>query len=215
MWQASHRHQFISYYYWLVNLLLFSRSVVSDSLWAHGLQMPGFPVLHCLLEFAQTHVYWVDDIHPSHPLSPPSPFALNFSQEQSLFQMSLFFHIKWSKDWNFLHKTYSVQFSSVQWLSRVQLFATPWITACQASLIITKSRSSLRLTSIKSVMPSSHLILCHPLLLLSPILPSIRVFSNESSLFQWVNSLHEVAVYYLTIIYHLYCSLLCPKENVL
>ena len=72
--------------------------------------------------------------------------------------------------------------SSVQSLSRVQLFATPWIAARQASLSITNSRSSLRLTSIKSVMPSSHLILCRPLLLLSPIPPSIRVFSNESTL---------------------------------
>ena len=59
---------------------------------------------------------------------------------------------------------------------------TPWITARQASLSITNSRSSLRLTSIESVMPSSHLILCHPLLLLPPIPPSIRVFSNESTL---------------------------------
>ena len=72
--------------------------------------------------------------------------------------------------------------SSVQLLSRVWLFATPWITARQASLSITNSRSSLRLTSIESVMPSSHLILCHPLLLLLPISPSIRVFSNESTL---------------------------------
>ena len=74
------------------------------------------------------------------------------------------------------------QFSSVQSLSRVRLFATPWNTAHQASLSITNSRSSLRLTSIESVMPSSHLILCHPLLLLAPIPPSIRVFSNESIL---------------------------------
>jgi len=74
------------------------------------------------------------------------------------------------------------QFSSVQSLSRVQLFATPWITACQASLSITNSRSSLRLTSIKSVTPASHLILCCPVLLLHPIPPSIRVFSNESTL---------------------------------
>ena len=72
--------------------------------------------------------------------------------------------------------------SSVQLLSRVWLFATPWIAARQASLSITDSRSSLRLTSIESVIPSSHLILCHPLLLLPPIPPSIRVFSNESTL---------------------------------
>ena len=76
----------------------------------------------------------------------------------------------------------SVQFSSVQSLSRVRHFATPSITARHASLSITNSRSSLRLTSIESVMPSSHLILCHPLLLLPPITPSIRVFSNESTL---------------------------------
>ena len=73
-------------------------------------------------------------------------------------------------------------FSSVQLLSHVRLFATPWIAARQASLSITNSWSSLRLTSIESVMPSSHLILCCPLLLLSPIPPSIRVFSNESTL---------------------------------
>ena len=74
------------------------------------------------------------------------------------------------------------QFSSVQSLSRVRLFATPWIAAHQASLSITNSRSLLKLMSIESVMPSSHLIPCHPLLLLSPIPPSIRVFSNESTL---------------------------------
>ena len=71
---------------------------------------------------------------------------------------------------------------SVQSLSRVRLFATPWITARQASLSITNSRSSLKLMSIYSVMPSSHLLLCRPLLLLPPIPPRIRVLSNESTL---------------------------------
>ena len=75
-----------------------------------------------------------------------------------------------------------LQFSSVQLLSRVQLFATSWITSHQAFLSITNSQSSLRLTSIGSVMPSSHLILGRPLLLLPPIPPSIRDFSNESTL---------------------------------
>ena len=77
----------------------------------------------------------------------------------------------------------SVQFSSVQF-SRSVMYdsATPWTTACQASLSITNSRSLLKLMSIESVMPSSHLILCHPLLLLPSIPPSIRVFSNESAL---------------------------------
>ena len=71
---------------------------------------------------------------------------------------------------------------SVQSLSCIPLFATPWIAARQASLSITNSWSSLKLTSIELVMPSSHLILCHPFLLLPPIPPSIRVFSNESNL---------------------------------
>ena len=73
-------------------------------------------------------------------------------------------------------------FSSVQLLSCVRFFATPWIAARQASLSIINSRSLPKLMSIKSVMPSSHLILYHPLLLLPPISPSIRVFSNESTL---------------------------------
>ena len=76
----------------------------------------------------------------------------------------------------------SFLFSSVQLLGHVRLFATPWIAACQASLSITNSRSLPKLMSIKLVIPSSHLILCHPLLFLPPIPLSIRVFSNESLL---------------------------------
>ena len=81
-----------------------------------------------------------------------------------------------------ISKCINIQFSSAQSLSRVQLFVTPWIAARQASLSITNSQSLLKLMSIKSVMPSSRLILCRPLLLLPPIPPSIRVFSNESPL---------------------------------
>ena len=77
---------------------------------------------------------------------------------------------------------FSNLFSSVQSLSHVQLFATPWTTARQASLSITNSRSLLKLMSIESVMPTNHLILCHPLLLPPSIFPSIRVFSSESVL---------------------------------
>ena len=85
--------------------------------------------------------------------------------------------------WLFPHiRTASVQFSSIQSLSCVRLFATPWTAARQASLSINNSQSSLRLTSIESVMPSSHLTLCRPLLLLPPIPPNIRVCSNESPL---------------------------------
>ena len=99
--------------------------------------------------------------------------------------------LQWKSQCNILRSSRTSRssfrwFISVQLLSRVRLFATPWITACQASLSITNSQSSLRLTSTESVMPSSHLILCCPLLLLPPIPPSI-------SLFQWVNSSHEVA----------------------
>ena len=77
-----------------------------------------------------------------------------------------------------------IQFSSVQSLSHVRLFATPWIAACQASLSITKSGSSLRFMSIESVMPSSHLFLCCPLLLLSQSLPASKSFPM-SQLFAW------------------------------
>ena len=79
-----------------------------------------------------------------------------------------------------------LQFNSVaQSLIRVRLFATPWTAAHQASLSITNSQSLLKLLSIKSVMPFNHLILCHPLLLLFSVFPSIRVFSNESVLPIW------------------------------
>ena len=80
------------------------------------------------------------------------------------------------------HKYSSVQFSSVQLLSCVRLFATPWTATCQASLSITNSQSLLKLMSIESGMPSNHLILCHPLLLLPSTFACIRVFSNESVL---------------------------------
>jgi len=79
-------------------------------------------------------------------------------------------------------KSIKMKFSSVQSLSHVQLFATPWIAARQASLSITNSQSSLKVMSIELVMPSSHLILCRPLFLLPPVPPSIKVFSNESTL---------------------------------
>ena len=74
------------------------------------------------------------------------------------------------------------EFSSLQSLSRVWLFATPWTAACQANLSITNTWTLPKLMSIESVMPSNHLILCHPLLLLPSIFPSIRIFSNESPL---------------------------------
>ena len=99
--------------------------------------------------------------------------------------MLIFRVIKWTQ---FCSKQHSIQFSSVQLLSHVWLFVTPWTTACQASVSITNFRSSPKPVSIESVMPSNHLILCRPLLLLPSIFPSIRVFSNESVLrIRWPN----------------------------
>ena len=115
-----------------------------------------------------------------------SPFCDQFFSTISSFPILPFIKNKYNS--LFLHReelhplSWSLQFSSVQSLSRVWLFVTPWIAARQASLSITNSRSLLRLKFIESVMPSSHVILCCPLLLLPPIPPSIRIFSNESTL---------------------------------
>ena len=141
--------------------------------------MPGFPVLHYLSEFAQTYIHCISDaIQQSHPLSYPSPAASNLSQHQSLFQ--------WVSSSHQVAKVLGINIhimeNSVQSLSHVRLFATPWTAACQASLSITNSWSLLKLISIESVMPSNHLILCRSLLLLPSIFPRIRVFSNESVL---------------------------------
>ena len=94
---------------------------------------------------------------------------------------SLLLDNDWSRDPG-INQSMCTHFSSVQPLSHVQLFATPWNAACQASLSITNSRSLLNLMSFELVMPSNHLILCCPLLFLPSILPSIRLFSNESAL---------------------------------
>ena len=141
--------------------------------------MPGLPVHHQLSELTQTHVHQVGDaIQPSHPLLTPSPLTLSLSQHQGLFQWVTSSH-QVAKVLEFLMKH---QFSSVQLLSRVQLFVTPWTAACQGTMSITNSQSLLKLMSIKLVMPFNHLILCHPLFLLPSIFPSIRVFSSESVL---------------------------------
>ena len=162
--------------------------------------------------FAQIRVHWVGDtIEPSDSLCPlllPSifPSIRVFSKESVLcigWPRYWSFHnslpneysglISFRIDWfdllavqgalRILPLHYnSVQFSSVQLLSCVQFFATPWTAACQASLSFTNSWSSPRPMSIESVMPSNNLILCCPLLLLPSIFPSIRVFSKESAL---------------------------------
>ena len=115
------------------------------------------------------------------PASCPHPLLKTFLYCGKLYITSPFWRrsalgFLW-KEW-----CWSWSWKCVVQLSRVRLFATPWIAAHQASLSITISQSSLRLTSIESVMPTSHLILCCPLLLLPAVPPSIRVFSNESTL---------------------------------
>ena len=134
---------------------------------------PGFPVLLYLQEFAQTHVPWVNDAtQPSHHLSPPSPLALNLSQHQGLFQ--------WVGS--------SYKFSSVQSLRHVQLSATPWPAAHQASPSITNSQGLLKLMYTESVMPSNHPILCHPH---ASCLQPFPVLEKDPP--RWVNSLHQMA----------------------
>ena len=147
------------------------------------------------LTHTHTHIYniwkwkWSHSVAQSCPtLCNPMDYSLPGSSVHGIFQAIV---LEWivisfsrgsSRPRDRSRVSRIVQFSSVQSLSRVQLFATPWIAAHQASLSITNSRNSPRLTSIESVVPSSHLILCRPLLLLPPIPPSIRVFSNESTL---------------------------------
>ena len=118
--------------------------------------------------------YWSGLPFPS-PADLPNPGIESGVSCRSCIGKQILYH--WAT-WEALY----LQFSSVQWLSRGRLFATPWISACQASLSITNSRNLLKLMPIKSVMSSSHIILCCPLFLLPPIPPRIRVFSNESTL---------------------------------
>ena len=108
----------------------------------------------------------------------------DMSHEESKFWWHTVVRERVKTTWNFIHSLYKTKCYCywVQSLSHGRLFATPWTVARQASLSITNSQSSLKLTSIESVVPSSHLILCRPLLLLPPTPPSIRVFSNESTL---------------------------------
>ena len=128
------------------------------------------------MEFSRQE-YWNEVSFPSQGDLPNSGIKLVFLASLTL--AGRFFTTRANLgSWN----TPSDQIRSDQSLSRVRLFATPWIAARQVSLSITNSQSSLRLMSIESVMPSSHFILCRPLLLLPPIPPSIRVFSNESAL---------------------------------
>ena len=141
-------------------MCLVSHSVVSDTLWPHGLSPAR---LLCPWAFSRQE-YWSVLLFLS-----PGFFLTQDQIHVSCVGRQILHH-------------WVTQFSSVQMHSHVRLFATPWIAVHQASLSISNSLSLLKLTSIELVMPSSHLILCCPLLLLPPTLPSIRVFSNESTL---------------------------------
>jgi len=143
----------------------------------------SFPHCAFLPPFSMIRCPWVHEFNSGLSiLFHWSVFLFLCQYHMVLMTTNLLYSLKPGRLIPWLFRVFSVFISSVQSLSRVRLFATPWITARQASLSITNSRSSLRLTSIESVMPSSHLMLCCPLLLLPPIPPSIRVFSNESTL---------------------------------
>ena len=170
---------------------------MSNSVWPHRQQPTRFPCpwdspgkntgvgCHLLLQYMR--VKSESEVAQSCPtLHDPMDCSLPGSSAHRIFQARI-------PEWGAIAFSQLQPFRSDQSLSRVRLFATPWIAARQASLSITNSRSSLRLTSIESVMPSSNLILCCPLLLLPPIPPSIRVFSNESFSSTYEPSSHEVA----------------------
>ena len=116
---------------------------------------PSFPVLHHLLEFAQTHVHWsCDAVQPSHPLLSPSPPAFSLSQLQGIFQgVSSSHQMAKALEFQLQHQSFQ-SVSSVQSLSHVRLFVTPWTAARQVSLSITNSWSLLKLMSIESVIPT-------------------------------------------------------------
>ena len=132
------------------------------------------PYLTSLLFLKSMRIWSLVPSEASYVHPPPWRVQTNFGES--------FLVLRSPSYWLMILSFISVPFTSVQLLSSVWLLATPWIAARQASLSITISRSSFKLTSIESVMPSSHLILCHPLFLLPSIPSNIRVFSNESTL---------------------------------
>ena len=159
--------------------------------WHISIQLYETPLLlfRTLIPCISTIISWVKGLYFIF-IDPCVLYNSTVTVNTKLFQITCLTDCWWFMEFNWLQNisvicsnlSVPIQFSSVRSLSRVRLFVTPWIAARQASLSITNSRSSLRLTSIESVMPSSHLILCHPLFLLPPVPPSTRVFSNESTL---------------------------------
>ena len=171
-------------------LLLFSLSVVSDSLWPPGLQHTRLPCPSLSPGVCSNSCPLSQWCHPTISSSVP-PFSIcpqSFPASGSFPMSGLFasggqsIGISASSSVLPMNIQGWFPFSSVQLLSHVRLFVTPWTAACQASLSITNPQSLPKFMPIESVMPSNHLILCHPLLLPPSIFSSIRVFSNESAL---------------------------------
>ena len=154
---------------------------MSDSLWPHGLHHTRPPCPSLTPRIYSNSCPLSQWCHPTIS-SSVIPFFSHLQSFPALgsFQMSQFFASGGQSI--AVSASTSIQFSSVQSLSHARFFATPWITEHQASLSITNSQSLPKLMSIELVMPSNYLILCRPLLLLPSVLPSIRVFSNESAL---------------------------------
>ena len=167
---------------WECKLVLYYEEQFGGSSKKLKIEMPYYPATWFLGTYPEKIIIWKDICIPG--ASSP-PWDLPYSESKSMSLTSPALADKFFITSGTCEALY-VNISSVQSLSCVWLFVTPWTAAHQASLSITNSRSSLKLTSIELVMPSSHLIFCHPLLLLPPISPSIRVF-------QWVNSSHDVA----------------------
>ena len=182
---SSHTFAHVFYCFWITCVSFIIYMNLLSSLMLSLIQLKYGSFVCCILFHlitSLTHSSLVSSVKPGFLLYVNS-YSLTFCVIfVSIFPLYIFLlFLRWYLPYSFPPVTlYHIR--SVQLLSRVQLFATPWIAARQASLSVTNSRSSLRLTSIKSVMPSRHLILCHPLLLLPPTPPSIRVFSNESTL---------------------------------
>ena len=176
-------NEVVSLTYWSFAVLvqLLSHVLLFTTPWtaAHQASL-SFTTSSSLLK---TYVCWVNDaIQLSCPLWSPSLPALSLSQDQS-FPMNQLFASGGQSIGASASASVLPRVSSVQSLSRVWLFVTPWTTARQASLSITNSRTLFKLMSIKLVMPFNHLILCHPLLLLPSIFPSIKFLSNDSVLY--------------------------------
>ena len=149
--------QYHTAYMTILLLLLFSHSVMFSSLWPHGHSMPSFPVLHHLLELAQTHVHWVsDDIQPSDLLSSSSPHAFNLSQHQGLFNESVL-HIRWPQYWSFNFSIspsnkYSQLISfKIHWFNLVAVKGT-----LKSLLQHHNSKASILLLSVLSMVQLSH-----------------------------------------------------------